>query len=226
MINFKHIKSMLSLQQTMNITVNPDWVSQGYDWFRAAMLEGAESVEHHGWKWWKAQKKDLPQLQMEIVDIWHFYLSVFLVQSNADQEKALDLIEQHYEENLNSPVIFDNKIYDLSSMTLLSKLDLLIGLSAAKRVHIPLLLSLITDCEMTWEYFFEQYVKKNILNIFRQKNGYKQGTYLKEWFDKEDNISLMEQASKLNPKDDNYVELLWNSLEKTYSEALDYQKNK
>jgi hypothetical protein len=226
MINFKHIKSMLSLQQTMNITVNPDWVSQGYDWFRAAMLEGAESVEHHGWKWWKAQKKDLPQLQMEIVDIWHFYLSVFLVQSNADQEKALDLIEQHYEENLNSPVIFDNKIYDLSSMTLLSKLDLLIGLSAAKRVHIPLLLSLITDCEMTWEYFFEQYVKKNILNIFRQKNGYKQGTYLKEWFDKEDNISLMEQASTLNPKDDNYVELLWNSLEKTYSEALDYQKNK
>lgn len=220
MINFKQIPSMLSLQNTMNKTVNPDWSNLNWDWFRASMLEGAEAVEHHGWKWWKAQNKDVPQLQMEIVDIWHFYLSQFLKLSGGDEVQAANLIEQHYQENVQKPVIFDGASYDLISLDLLAKLDLLIGLSAAKRLHVPLLIDLVYATGMNWDFFFEQYVKKNILNIFRQKNGYKQGTYHKEWFNQEDNVFLIEEASKLNPADENYVPLLWDSLTLVYKEAL------
>ena len=32
------------------------------------------------------------------------------------------------------------------------------------------------------------YRAKNVLNAFRQKNGYKQGTYVKIWGEDEDNI--------------------------------------
>lgn len=220
MINFKQIPSMLSLQNTMNNTVNPDWVGLNWDWFRASMLEGAEAVEHHGWKWWKAQTKDVPQLQMEIVDIWHFYLSQFLKLAQGNETVASQLIEEHYQQHQNQPVSFDGKDYDLQSLDLLSKLDLLIGLSAAKRLHVPLLIDLVYATGMNWDFFFEQYVKKNILNIFRQKNGYKQGTYHKEWFEKEDNVFLVEEAAKLDPSADNYVSLLWDALTTVYKNAL------
>ena len=81
-------------------------------------------------------------------------------------------------------------------------------------------MDLVYATGMNWEVFFEQYVKKNILNIFRQKNGYKQGTYHKEWFNQEDNVFLIEEASKLNPADENYVNLLWASLTLVYKKAL------
>lgn len=220
MINFKQIPSMLSLQNTMNNTVNPEWTNLHWDWFRASMLEGAEAVEHHGWKWWKAQTKDLPQLQMEIVDIWHFYLSQFLKLSQGNEEKAAMLIEQHYNDLHNQSVVFDGQLYDLQNMDLLAKLDLLIGLSAAKRLHVPLLINLVYATDMTWDSFFAQYVKKNLLNIFRQKHGYKQGTYHKEWFNQEDNVFLVQEAEKLNPASDTYVQDLWNSLTVVYQEAL------
>lgn len=220
MINFKQIPSMLSLQNTMNNTVNPEWCSLNWDWFRASMLEGAEAVEHHGWKWWKAQTKDIPQLQMEIVDIWHFYLSQFLKTANGDEAVAAQLIESHYQHFNDQPVVFDGRNYDLSSLDLLEKLDLLIGLSAAKRLHVPLLINLVYATGMDWDMFFAQYVKKNILNIFRQKNGYKQGTYHKEWFNKEDNVFLVEESAKLDPSAENYVSLLWDALTQVYQKAL------
>jgi hypothetical protein len=220
MINFKQIPSMLSLQNTMNNTVNPDWIKLDWDWFRASMLEGSEAIEHHGWKWWKAQNKDLPQLQMEIVDIWHFYLSQFLKNAHGNEELASKFIEENYLELSNKPVIFDGKEYFLEKLDLLSKLDLFIGLSAAKRLHVPLLIDLIYSTGMTWKFFFEQYVKKNILNIFRQKNGYKKGTYHKEWFGKEDNVFLIEEASKLDSSAENYVSLLWDALTIVYKNAL------
>ena len=50
---------------------------------QAFVIEGAEAIEHHGWKWWKKQDCDLPQLQMEIIDIWHFLLSEILLQHEA-----------------------------------------------------------------------------------------------------------------------------------------------
>lgn len=220
MINYKQLKVMINLQNIMNATVDTNWINKDWDWFRASMLEGAEGIEHHGWKWWKAQNKDLAQLQMEIVDIWHFYLSEFIRVSKGNEEDALNLIKSHYEEHDNKLVNFDYKQYDLTSLPLLNKLDLLIGLAASKRYHVPLILSIVKDCDMDWVKFYEMYVNKNVLNIFRQKNGYKQGTYHKEWFGKEDNIYLEEISKKLNPSNDDYYEVLWSELEKTYQQAL------
>ena len=75
------------------------------------------------------------------------------------------MIEEHFNQLNNSPIVFDTKEYNLKDLDLLARLDLLIGLSAAKRLHVPLLLSLVLDTGMSWENFFSQYVNKNISNV-------------------------------------------------------------
>ncbi|MEY3661204.1 MAG: hypothetical protein RLZZ169_2030, partial [Pseudomonadota bacterium] len=71
--------TMLRLQAEMNAKVNPAWIEAAYPYLRAVVVEGAEAMEHRGWKWWKKQDCDLSQLQMELVDIWHFTLSHLLL---------------------------------------------------------------------------------------------------------------------------------------------------
>ena len=228
MLNDKQLENMLSLQNTMNKTINPEWATLGWDYMRASALESAEAVEHHGWKWWKAQKMDLPQLQMELVDIWHFYLSRYLQVAGGNEAKALVELSKDMNENTKS-VKFDEKVYEYNKLNVLEKLDLLCGLACAKRMSIGLFFSLCNDVELTDTYIYEQYAQKNTLNIFRQANGYKEGTYHKEWFEKEDNVFLVKIASELNSSDPEYAKKIWDGLEKTYKEAVEVynaKKNK
>ncbi|MEE6534390.1 dUTP diphosphatase, partial [Campylobacter coli] len=51
---------------------------------------------------------------------------------------------------------------------------------------------LAIKCGLNLEILYKTYIGKNILNIFRQNNGYKQGTYKKDWNGKEDNEVLAE----------------------------------
>ena len=54
-----------------------DWMSRGREWYRAIWIECAELMEHYGgWKWWKHSRPDFAQVVLEIVDIWHFGLSL------------------------------------------------------------------------------------------------------------------------------------------------------
>ena len=42
--------TMLTLQAQMNAKVNPDWIKAAYPYLRAVVVEGAEAMEHRGWK--------------------------------------------------------------------------------------------------------------------------------------------------------------------------------
>ncbi len=219
MLNEKQLATMLSMQNTMNKTVNPEWATKNWDYMRASALESAEAVEHHGWKWWKAQKMDLPQLQMELVDIWHFYLSRYLQVHNGDESKALVDLKSDLAA-ISNQVKFDEKVYQIDTLDTLQKLDLLCGLACAKRMSVSVFFALCKDVQLTVSYIYEQYVQKNTLNIFRQVKGYKEGTYHKEWFGEEDNVYLVKIASTLNSSDEDYAQKLWNGLEETYKDAL------
>ena len=43
-----------------------------------------------------------------------------------------------------------------------------------------------------FDELYSLYIGKNILNIFRQDHGYKDGTYIKVWNGKEDNVVMQE----------------------------------
>jgi dimeric dUTPase (all-alpha-NTP-PPase superfamily) len=219
MLSNKQLATMLSMQNTMNKTVNPEWATLNWDYMRASALEAAEAVEHHGWKWWKAQKMDLPQLQMELVDIWHFYLSHYLQVHKGNEAKALVDLQKDLAA-ISNEVKFDEKVYKINILDTLQKLDLLTGLACAKRMSVSVFFALCIDVQLTVAYIYEQYVQKNTLNIFRQAKGYKQGTYHKEWFGEEDNVYLVKIASQLDATSEDYAQKLWDGLEETYTKAL------
>ena len=205
---------MLTLQSNMNAKVNPHWLTAAYPYLRAVVVEGSEAMEHHGWKWWKKQERDLDQLRMELVDIWHFTLSHILLEEAGEIDSASrNLLQQA---TCGSTLTFDNKKYAISELDTLSKLELTIGLSVAGRINIPLFAALLEDCGMDWNELFCQYVGKNVLNFFRQDHGYKEGTYRKYWDGREDNEHLVEVMAELNSKDDNYQHVLYSCLKGRY----------
>lgn len=209
--------TMLELQSTMNSKVDPKWLSARYPYLRAVAIEGAEAIEHHGWKWWKKQVKDLAQLQMELIDIWHFFLSEILLRSEGDQEKAIELLLHLSGARKNQQKFkFDEKEIDLKNCDLVTKLELLIASSISQRIEIELFNLIMDDCHLSWDELYTQYVGKNVLNIFRQEHGYKEGTYQKVWEGLEDNEHLVNILNNLDSKSSNFKAQVYNSLEALY----------
>jgi dimeric dUTPase (all-alpha-NTP-PPase superfamily) len=208
-------RTMLSMQAQMNARVDPAWVQAAYPYMRAVVIEAAEAIEHHGWKWWKKQKRDLPQLQMELIDIWHFMLSQLLLDAGGDEEEAYRALMTQIRAPQHA-IDFDKRLYRLTDLDLLAKLELLIGTGAARRVVVSLFAAIMRDCELQWQDVYAQYVSKNVLNFFRQNHGYKEGTYRKIWQEREDNEHLVEIMSELDPLDEQYQEMLYARLAERY----------
>jgi len=215
-LSLQQASIMLRLQCDMNAKVDADWVQAAYPYLRAVVIEAAEAIEHHGWKWWKKQARDLPQLQMELVDIWHFLLSEILLRENGNVEKSLSKLLSATQGELSDTVIIDGQQHALIKLGLLDKLELLIALSAVKRLELPLFASILTDCEMDWQELYRQYVGKNVLNFFRQDHGYKQGTYTKVWGNREDNEHLVEIMRCLCADTDQFPHQLYDALRDRY----------
>lgn len=220
-MNVQNVKKMLMLQSSMNEKVNPLWKGAGYNWMRAAMIEGVEGMDHHGWKWWKKQEPNWPQLQMELVDIWHFGLSHLIIQ-NPDLE--LDEIAVAIYDEIKLPVgslnIGSGQSIDLNASTLLDKLQFFVGMSAFNEYSIPLFSSIIHDAKMSWDMLYQQYIGKNVLNFFRQDHGYKDGTYVKTWNGLEDNEHLNQIMIELST-DDNLAENLYRELKSRYMKLVE-----
>ena len=215
MLNKTQLSTMLNLQDSMNLKVNPEWITAGYAYLRAAMIEAVEGIEHHGWKWWKHQQKDLPQLQMELVDIWHFALSHILIEHAGDVDKCAELIRDELSGN-SGRIEFDKKAYTFTQADLVDNLQLMTGLCAAGRFDVPLFMHIIEQAEMSTDELYRQYVGKNVLNFFRQDNGYKEGSYLKIWHGEEDNEHLVRIMDELNIEDQNFANLVYDGLAKRY----------
>jgi hypothetical protein len=207
-------ETMLVLQAQMNAKVNPDWLNAGYPYLRAVVVEGAEAMEHHGWKWWKKQHCDLEQLQMELVDIWHFTLSHILLELRGDQALSVELLLQN---DTASSIDFDGRTWQLDKLDLVTKMELNIGLAVSRRISIPLFAALLQDCRMDWKELFCQYVGKNVLNFFRQDNGYKQGSYRKLWGGREDNEHLVEIMGGLDSESADFRQQLYTTLADRYT---------
>lgn len=214
------LTEQLNLQHQMNCTVNPEWVASRYQWPRAMALEAAELLEHLGWKWWKHQEPNVPQAQLEVVDIWHFILSHQLAKCNGDTELTVVHIEdavKHPEDVVfvgYAPVSLDS-MHDVREHC-----DAFIALAAGGIVSITAFTKLMAGVGLTWEQLHVQYMAKNILNIFRQMHGYKDGTYIKTWMGKEDNEVLMDLVTA---RPNASAEQLFTKLETIYTSVKETQ---
>ena len=196
------IKEMLDLQNKINEKVHPHWREQNFEWYRAIWVECAELLDHYGWKWWKKQSPNQAQIELELVDIWHFGLSILL--SNYDIEKSISLISEVMTDQRGSGKFREN-LEDFTSNTLQTRsFDL-------KRFN-----QVMNDVGLTIEKLYVGYISKNVLNSFRQDKGYQAGTYIKDWGGIEDNEYLIRLASKMDPKSENFSSELYTLMEKEY----------
>ncbi|MCG8316566.1 MAG: dUTP diphosphatase [Pseudomonadales bacterium] len=199
----KQLSEMLSLQDQMNKKVHPEWREQNFEWYRAIWTECAELMDHFGWKWWKKQTPDIPQIKLEIVDIWHFGMSTYLVASDDYQKIAQEISGQWL--NISTEKDFRLAVEALASNTL-----------SEKRISIPYFCQLMVLMEMDIDELYRQYIGKNVLNFFRQDHGYKEGTYIKVWHGKEDNEVLADILTELDPTMDRFKDAVYESLKKNY----------
>ena len=195
----KQIAVMLEMQHAMNTKVHEKWFEQNYEWYRAIWIECAEMLEHHGWKWWKHQTPDVEQVKMELVDIFHFGLS-----SRIDGELSFDEIAEELAGEMLEPVVKDD---------FKQTLEILAG-QAVMYQHFDgaSFAGCMEQIEMPFEELFKSYVGKNTLNFFRQDNGYKDGTYIKEWDGQEDNEVLVEILETLDPTHEEFKNQVYKGL--------------
>lgn len=188
---------MLQLQDTMNSLVNPKWKAAKYPWTRAIWLESAELMDHVGWKWWKAQGTNNVQAQIELVDIWHFILSMWAERTSVYDVAATLIIERLTDKGYRVGA-YQGKVVAMDDLGLRERIDLLASSAAMGNDVTSFFASVCEELNLGWDELYRLYVAKNVLNIFRQKNGYKEGAYIKTWNGAEDNVFL-ENILAANP---------------------------
>lgn len=202
----QQIKIMLQLQDSMNTKVNANWQAQGYEWYRAIWVECAELMDHYGWKWWKKQSPDTEQVALELIDIWHFGLSI-LLQSG----KSIEEIVAHIENELVIATDESDFRLDLEKFVAATLAD--------KQFHINLFARLMAGVTMSFDQLYRGYVGKNVLNFFRQDHGYKDGSYRKHWHDgREDNEHLVEALQSLDAANPAFKDELYDALKARYQQ--------
>jgi dimeric dUTPase (all-alpha-NTP-PPase superfamily) len=199
----KQIGQMLTMQDAMNSRVSETWRTNNYEWYRAIWVECAEMLDHHGWKWWKHQEIDVAQVQLELVDIFHFGLSLRLMAGDSVETIASDLATELHQGTGESD--FKVALENLASVAVTDK-----------AFDAKALADCMSLMNMDLDELFRQYVGKNTLNFFRQDHGYKEGSYIKVWHGEEDNEVLAALVTELNVEADDFQKQLYAALEAKY----------
>lgn len=227
MRNQNSINEMLAMQSALNgMTNGAGWRSgktalgKVIDWRRCIYMETAELIDSYPWKHWKSvdAKIDIENVRVELVDIWHFLLSLAL--ENFDIEKSAGLLNKaltesngSQTENSDLSVIEQVMVHEEMMTTALDKGDV------SEEYLSRLSANFFNSCkvaDLDFDQLYQIYMAKNVLNKFRQDHGYKEGTYIKEWNGKEDNIVMFEVIEKMSEFS---AEELYALLEVQYSQV-------
>lgn len=227
MRNQNSINEMLAMQSALNgMTNGAGWRSgktalgKVIDWRRCIYMETAELIDSYPWKHWKSvdAKIDIENVRVELVDIWHFLLSLAL--ENFDIEKSAGLLNKALTESNGSQtessefsVIEQVMVHEEMMTTALDKGDV------SEEYLSRLSANFFNSCkvaDLDFDQLYQIYMAKNVLNKFRQDHGYKEGTYIKEWNGKEDNIVMFEVIEKMSEFS---AEELYALLEVQYSQV-------
>ncbi len=198
--------TMLTMQDSMNNKVHPQWITQHFEWYRAIWIECGELIDHYGYKWWKKQTPEMDQVKLEVIDIWHFGMSALFQEGQSIDELAAKMVSElegyHYQE------------VDVRIATEAMATDTLLR----KSFSVPLFWDLMNSVSMNFDELFRQYVGKNVLNFFRQDHGYKDGSYIKQWQGREDNEHLVEILAELDSDSSSFGDQVYQSLQQRYQQ--------
>lgn len=196
--------TMLTLQDRMNTKVHPQWIDQRYEWFRAIWIECGELVEHYGYKWWKKQAPDMEQVRLEVIDIWHFGLSALFGGGRSHAQIADGIVHALEDYRYHA-----QGVREATEAVAAHALN-------HRGFSVRHFWDLMHAVELDFDELYRHYVAKNVLNLFRQDHGYKEGTYQKLWQGREDNEHLMELMKQLDSQAPDYADVLYARLADLY----------
>lgn len=203
----KLIKDMLQLQQNLNDSTNGIGWENGItkdgkliSWKRCIYMECAELIGSFAWKHWKHinSPTNVENVRIEIVDIWHFIMSFGLEIYKTNKIDDINALATDislcngFNEFCKEPYnINEYNIYEI-----INDVEIIINRCSGFEISFFELLKdyfrMSLKCGVNLSKLFEIYMGKNILNKFRQDNGYKDGSYKKNWNGIEDNIIMNE----------------------------------
>ena len=220
------IEIMLKLQQELNDATNGKGWERGVtnrgkliDWKRCILLEASELIDSYPWKHWKSidEAPNYDNIMIEAVDIWHFVMSEALrlnaINGSGDIKELAKNIE-----NLDSYKRFINGEYKKADDFYgeIAKVEEMIAnLYSNESIDVMIddFFAVANQSNLNLDTLYKLYIGKNILNRFRQDNGYKEGKYIKEWNGLEDNVVMQEILSS---QSDITPEQLYKELQKRY----------
>lgn len=200
--------NMLAMQDRMNTRVHEQWVQQHFEWYRALWIECGELIEHFGYKWWKKQAPEMEQVRLEVIDIWHFGLSALFVEG-----KSIEQIAGEIEAELSGFTAQGLGVREATEALALNALE-------TKGFSPALFWELVLAAGLDFDSLYSAYVGKNVLNFFRQDNGYKDGTYVKNWAGREDNEHLVDLVALLDKGAADFADQVYQALEGRYREVV------
>ena len=158
-------------------------------------------------KWWKQQTPDIDQVKLELVDIWHFALSDLM------HEGAIDPAVAEHQRQCMLPRRLTLESFRLAIEALAA------ACLSTRSIDLSAFCAAMAALPMDYAELYALYIGKNMLNRFRQNNGYKSGEYRKLWRGREDNEHLIELLDELSDVPEQLPERLYAGLEARYAIA-------
>ena len=221
------ILQMLELQQSLNDATNGENWEEGItkngkqiNWRRCIYLESAELVESYPWKHWKNidASPDYENIKIEIVDIWHFVMSEALRIYKVEEKGSIRELTTTISTMLQFKNFADeNRKSELDYYAQIAVVEDMLRIAFCDKDITSLIASFLimsSKLNLRLPELYRLYIGKNILNKFRQEHGYKEGSYIKIWNGKEDNVvmqGILNQNTEITPDE------LYNRLEENYS---------
>lgn len=220
---------MLQLQNQLNDATNgEDWVkgvtknSKEINWKRCIYMECAEMIDSFSWKHWKNidAQPNWDNLQIEVVDVWHFIMSLTIEDYSHNMKGTIEDIALNISTfNSYEAIKAKNDSFEIQSRVISQVENIMLSVLKKDGFVIDELIeeffALVTMSGLDLNTLYKLYVGKNILNQFRQDNGYKEGSYIKVWNGDEDNVVMQ----KIWQKNENIKpDGLYRELAKLYHE--------
>lgn len=199
------VQEMFELQNTLNNQTNGEqWVNgitkegRKINWSRCIYMEVCEAIESIGsWKHWKNlnAKTDFENIKIELTDVFHFLSSKQIENHSGNLQSAVNdfMIDYNTAMNKNDSVPLLEALEDIAKFAINGEVPIVQFVNALNAMD-----------DFTIEDVYKLYIGKNCLNQFRQDNGYKDGSYVKIWDGKEDNVYMqknMEENPEITYKD-------------------------
>lgn len=207
-------QEMVRLQHNFNKKIFEDYLDRNLNWNNAIIVESGELLESLGYKWWKHQEPDMENVKVEAIDLLHFVISEDIQEAydyGETGEFGLECVANEFEH------IFTK--YKIKNSTSINNLINGLNYDVDGSNRYKILKAIFKELDMSNADVYIAYIVKNSLNELRQKYGYKDGTYIKDWNGKEDNVIAYEIAYTYEPEELRYEKILA-ELEEYYKQEV------